>query len=131
MLAKLSWGRALAFYANAGPYFGYLLHAKEKTSGTSPIYADAKGDPLTIQGYPVPPQNFDATTDVTSSIKRFNFGATAGAGLAYPLSPKNKLFFDARFEYGFLNIQKYSEDGKNNTGNVLLSLGYSYCLGKK
>jgi hypothetical protein len=69
---------------------------KEKTSGTSPIYADAKGDPLTIQGYPVPPQDFDA-----------------------------------RFEYGFINIQKYSGDGKNNTGNVLLSLGYDYRLGKK
>ncbi len=131
ILARLSWGRTLAFYANAGPYLGYLLHAKEKTSGTSTIYADAKGDPLTIQGYPVPPQNFDATTDVTSSIKRFNVGATGGVGLAWPLTPKNKLFFDARFEYGFINIQKYSEDGKNNTGNVLLSLGYAYRLGKK
>jgi hypothetical protein len=50
---------------------------------------------------------------------------TGGAGIAKPLGARNRIFFDARFEYGFINIQKYKEDGKNNTGNVLLSLGYA------
>ena len=131
ILAKFSWGRTLIFYANGGPYLGYLLHAEEKTKGTSTIYADQKGDPLTIQGYPVPPQDFTANTDITSSIKRFNVGITGGAGLALPIDARNKLFFDARFEYGFINIQKSSADGSNNTGNVLLSLGWSYRLGGK
>jgi hypothetical protein len=125
VMARFSWGRTLIFYANGGPYMGYLLHAEEKTKGTSTIYEDAKGDPLTIQGYPVPPQDFTANTDITSSIKRFNVGATGGVGLALPLAPRDKVFFDARFEYGFINIQKSSVDGTNNTGNVLLSLGYS------
>jgi hypothetical protein len=125
VMARFSWGRTLIFYANGGPYVGYLLHAEEKTKGTSTIYQDTKGDPLTIQGYPVPPQDFTANTDVTSSIKRFNVGATGGVGLALPLAARDKVFFDARFEYGFINIQKSSADGTNNTGNVLLSLGYS------
>ncbi|HVU99355.1 MAG TPA: porin family protein [Puia sp.] len=129
ILAKLTWGTPWQFYVNAGPYAGYLLHAKEKTSGASLIYADPQGQqPLGTQYGPVPPQDFAATTDVTSSIKRWNVGVTGGIGVAKPLGTRNKIFFDTRFEYGFINIQKYKEDGKNNTGNVLLSLGYAYRL---
>jgi hypothetical protein len=130
ILAKFSWGRTLIFYADAGFYAGYLLHAEEKTKGTSTIYVDQKGDPLTVQGHPVPAQDFTANTDITSSIKHFNVGVTGGIGLALPLDALNKVFFDARFEYGFINIQKYSEDGSNNTGNLLLSLGWSHRFGK-
>ncbi|HEV3415035.1 MAG TPA: porin family protein [Puia sp.] len=126
ILAKFTWGRTLQFYADAGVYVGYLLHAEEKTSDSSTIYVDQKGTPLTVQGYPVPGQNFTANTDITSSIKRFNVGVTGGVGLALPLDAHNKVFFDARFEYGLINIQKYSADGSNNTGNVLLSLGWSH-----
>lgn len=130
ILAKFTWGRTLQFYADAGFYAGYLLHAEEKTKGTSVIYEDDKGQyPLTVQGYPVPAQDFTANTDVTSSIKRFNVGVTGGVGLALPMDARNKVFFDARFEYGFINIQKYSADGSNNTGNVLLSLGWSHRFG--
>jgi hypothetical protein len=130
ILAKFSWGRTLIFYADAGFYAGYLLHAEEKTKDSSSIYVDQKGTPLTIQGYPVPAQNFTANTDITSSIKRFNVGVTGGVGLALPLDAHNRVFFDARFEYGFINIQKYSEDGSNNTGNLLLSLGWSHRFAK-
>lgn len=127
VMAKLSWGKTLGFYVNAGPYVGYLLSAKEKTSGTSTIYEDSKGQmPLTVQGYPVPPQDFTSTTDVTSSIKRWNVGITGGAGLSWRLDRSDKLFLDARFEYGLINIQRYSDDGTNNTGNVLFSLGYAH-----
>jgi hypothetical protein len=131
IMAKLSWGKMFGYYVNAGPYLGYLLHAAEKTKGTSTIYEDPGGQvPLTEMGYPVPAQNFDANTDVTSSIKRFNVGVTGGGGVDWKLDPKDKLFFDARFEYGFINIQKYSVDGKDNTGNLLLSLGYAHRLGR-
>jgi len=33
--------------------------------------------------------------------------------------------FDVRFTYGLSNIQKYSENGKNHTGNLMMSMGYS------
>jgi hypothetical protein len=131
IMAKLSWGKMFGYFVNAGPYLGYLLHAAEKTKGTSLLYEDPNGQvPLTEQGYPVPAQNFDANTDVTSSIRHFNIGVTGGGGVDWKVDPKDKIFFDARFEYGFINIQKYSEDGKNNTGNVLLSLGYAHRLGR-
>ena len=126
IMAKLSWGNTFGWYVNAGPYLGYLLHAAEKTKGTSQIYEDPQGQ----EAVPYPAQDFTANTDVTSSIRRFNVGATGGGGIDWKVDPKDKIFFDARFEYGFINIQKYSEDGKNNTGNVLLSLGYARRFGK-
>jgi len=131
ILAKLHWGQTFGFYVNLGPYFGYLLHAEEKTKGTSTIYYDQAGtQPLQEQGYPVPPQDFTSNTDITSSLHRFNVGVTGGGGIDWKLGDRNKLLLDARFEYGFLNVQKYSEDGKNNTGNVLISLGYAHRFGK-
>jgi Outer membrane protein beta-barrel domain len=130
ILARLTWGKTWKFYVNAGPYLGYLLHAEEKTKGTSYIYEDPQGqEPLTVQGYPVPAQDFTANTNITSDIHKFNVGVTGGIGLAYPFA-RNEIFIDARGEYGLLNIQKSSVDGKDHTGNLLLSLGYSYRLGK-
>ena len=130
ILARLTWGKTWKFYVNAGPYLGYLLHAEEKTKGTSFIYEDPGGQvPLTVQGYPVPAQDFTANTNITSDIHKFNVGVTGGVGLAYPFG-KNEIYFDVRGEYGLINIQKYSVDGKDNTGNLLLSLGYSFRLGK-
>lgn len=131
ILAKFSWGRTLIFYADGGPYVGYLLHAEEKTKGRSIIYVDQQGDPLTVQGYTPPPQDLNDNIDITSSIRRFNAGITGGAGLAFPLDARNRVFFDARFEYGLINIQKYSVDGSNNTGNVLISLGWHHRVGGK
>lgn len=127
VLAKLHWGTTFGGYVNLGPYLGYLLHAEEKTNGTSRIYYDQQGTmPFQVQGQEVPPQDFTGNTDVTSSLHRFNAGVAGGGGIHWMLGPKNKLLLDARFEYGFVNIQKYSEDGKNNTGNVLISLGYAH-----
>ena len=128
VMAKYTWGMKFPFYINAGPYLGYLLHAKEKASGTSSIYLDKQGDPITIQGQPLPPQSFDTTVDVTSSIRRWNVGITGGVGIAWPLTPRNRIFLDARFEYGFINIQRYKQDGSNHTGNILISIGYAYGL---
>jgi hypothetical protein len=125
VLAKVTWGRLSGFYINAGPYFGYLLKGTEKTSGTSEIYADPHGQEVVDPQ----PTSFDANTNITSSIHRFNVGVTGGAGLFCHLDRNDKLFLDARFEYGLINIQKYSQDGSNNTGNLLLSLGYAHRFG--
>ena len=130
ILARLTWGKTWKFYVDAGPYLGYLLHAEEKTKGTSEIYEDPGGQvPLTIQGYNPGPQNFTANTNITSDIHKFNVGVSGGVGVAYPFM-RNMIYLDVRGEYGLLNIQKYSADGKDNTGNLLISLGYSYRLGK-
>jgi hypothetical protein len=125
ILARLTWGRSFKYYVNAGPYLGYLLHAEEKTKGSSYIYEDPGGtEPISPE-----PVDFTANTNITSDIHKFNVGVTGGIGISETFG-KNLVFLDARFEYGLLNIQKYSADGKDNTGNVLISLGYSYRLGR-
>jgi hypothetical protein len=126
ILARLKWGKAFKFYVNAGPYLGLLLHAEEKTSGSSYIYEDPQGN----QPISPSPVDFTSNTNITSDLHKFNVGVTGGIGISQSFGVRSLVFLDGRFEYGFLNIQKYSEDGKDHTGNVLVSLGYSYRFGK-
>lgn len=118
---------------NAGPYVGFLLGATQKTSGTSSIYIDQNETPLVMPGpngtfVPVPPQSFDASTGVTSSINKVNVGIDGGVGIILPLSGRSDISLDVRGLYGFTNIQRYSQDGTSHTGNLLVTLGYSYEL---
>jgi Outer membrane protein beta-barrel domain len=133
VLLKYTWGGdKLKFQGNFGPYFGFLLNAKEETSGTSLIYTDKNGTPLMVPVPPdyqqyvqAPPQSFDATTNIFDSIHNFNFGAAGGIGIIFPFGQVQQLNLDIRFTYGFTNIQVYPEDGKNHTGSLVISLGYS------
>src|SRR5208283_791611 len=126
-------GWQLQFQVNAGPYVGYLTSATQKTSGTSLIYVDKNRTPLTIpvppdytQSVQAPPQSFDANTDVTDSIHRLNAGIQGGVGIAFPVSDLQTLSLEVHGLYGLTNIQKYAEDGTNHTGNLLISMGYSF-----
>lgn len=125
----------MRFQVNAGPYIGYLLSATQKTSGTSMIYLDESRSPLMIPAPPnyaqtvqAPPQSFDAITDVMDSIHRFDGGIEGGVGIVVPLSEAQTLSLEARGVHGLTNIQKYAEDGTNHTGNLLISIGYSFVL---
>jgi len=123
----------LNFNLSAGPYVGFLLNATEKSSGTSSIYIDKNGTPLVMPdssgGFtPVPPQSFDASTDVTSSINKLNFGVAGGVGINLPVTGRARVSLDVRGLYGFTNVQKDSEDGTSHTGNLIISIGYSYEL---
>jgi hypothetical protein len=129
VLAKYTFGLGgFGLDVNAGPYVGFLLNATEKTSGSSQIYIDKTGTPLTIGGFQVPAQSFDANTDVTSSIHEVNFGIAGGIGIILPISGKASLSLDMRGLYGLRNVQKYAEDGTSHTGNLIISVGYSYRL---
>lgn len=124
--------RQIHVEVNAGPYFGFLVSATQKTSGTSLIYVDRNGTPLTFPLPPdythtvqAPPQSFDASTDVHNSIHRLNVGIEAGAGLFIPLWEAQSLSLEIHGLYGLTNIQAYAADGRNHTGNILISLGYA------
>lgn len=123
---------ALHFQVNAGPYVGYLVGATQKTSGTSAIYVDRNRTPLEIpvppdytQMAPVPPQSFDASTDVMDSIHRMNAGIEGGVGMDLDLTAAHTLSLEVHGLYGVTNIQRYAEDGTNHTGNLLVSLAYT------
>jgi hypothetical protein len=115
--------KSLSFYIDFGPYVGFLLNAKQKTSGNSKIYLDQQEtQPLTPLA-----QSFNANTNITSSINTFNFGLTGGIGFSQGIGV-GKIFLDARGAYGLISIQKHSSDGSNNTGNLLIDIGYSIPL---
>lgn len=129
ILAKFGWNLGpkspLRLYVDAGPFFGFLLSGKQVvTGGTQPLYMDDKG---TIK-LPVS-QNFDNTVDIKDQLNTFNFGVSGNVGLAY-LFGRNQVFVEGGGNYGFLNIQKGSANGKNNTGAATASIGYAYRIKK-
>lgn len=130
VLAKWEWGKTWKYYVNIGPYIGFLLSAKQKTSGQSQLYYDKEGtQPVTIQGQPLPPQDFDANTDVKSSLNKTNFGITGGLGITKNICKASELILDVRAADGLTTLQKDTEnDGKNHTGGLFITLGYSISL---
>jgi Outer membrane protein beta-barrel domain len=132
ILAKFGWNtdaqKKFRITVAAGPYVGFLLSAKQVTSGNSDIYLDPGGN----EALPFGAQSFDQTTDIKNQLNTTNFGIDGSVGVEYSLgaSHHGRIFFEAGGNYGFLNIQKGSANGKNNTGAATLMLGYAYKLGK-
>jgi hypothetical protein len=115
------------FFVDFGPFVGFLLNAKQKTSGSSIVYADrAETQAVTVdpQSGQVFPASFDASTDVTNSINPVNFGLTGGGGFSQIVS-SGEIFIDVRGGYGITVIQKNKQDGTSHNGNLLIDLGYA------
>lgn len=89
------------------------------------IYADPQGT------QPVSPsaQPFDANNDIKDQLNTFNFGFSANLGFAYHFN-KSNIFIEGGGNYGFLNIQKGTANGKNHIGAGTVALGYGYTFGK-
>jgi len=130
ILADLGWDLGhhcpWRFYVDAGPYVGILLSAKQVTSGSSPLYAD----PGKTQEIPGGPQSFDATTDIKDQLHKANFGIDGDIGISYSFGHSHSLFVQAGGNYGLLNIQKGTENGRNHVGAAVANLGYAYRFGK-
>lgn len=113
-------GHKISLFINGGPYAGYLLAAKNITSGSSNIYLDEN---MTLPLLPQP-ASFDQSTDIQSDLKKFNFGVQAGIGLSLTLPNGYKLLLTGGGNYGFSDIQKDKTNGQNNTGAATVALAY-------
>lgn len=128
VMAKFGWdlGQLSQFrlFADAGPFVGYLLSAKQVTSGNSNVYADPNGH----EQLPGGPESFDNTENIKDQLHHGNFGVDGDVGIAYKFGKDmhNKIFLEAGWNYGFINIQKGSQNGKNNTGAATVLMGYTY-----
>lgn len=125
ILAKFGWDFSkkspFRFYVDAGPFVGFLLNAKQVTTGSSYFYSDAAGTmPITPS-----PENLNNTQDIKSELHSTNFGFEGNVGFAYHLK-NSYVFIEGGGNYGFLNIQKGTANGKNNIGAGTASLGYAY-----
>ncbi len=107
----------------AGVYGGFLLRAKNVSSGNSIIYLDEQ---LTIP-VTADPENFDHTTNIKDDIKSFNYGIQGGAGVSFDL-PSGSLRIMAGGNYGLTTIQKDQANGNDHTGALTLTVGYLFNL---
>jgi hypothetical protein len=128
-LAKFTWSLGTkspcSIYVDAGPFGALLLSAHQVTSGSSIIYADeGMQQPLTQTA-----QSFDNKQDIKDELQKGNFGIEGDLGLAVNIKC-GKIFLEAGGNYGLLNIQKGTENGKNQTGAATVRVGYAYTLGK-
>jgi hypothetical protein len=130
---RFKLGSKVNFYLQAGPYIGFLINAKNITSGSSPVFVDDAGmisvDDILEQAKqpPVGPQSFDHTENITSDVHRFNFGGQVGAGFELMMK-SGEFFIEGGGNYGFLPIQKDEANGTNNTGAGTLTVGYLFFL---
>jgi hypothetical protein len=128
ILAKFGWNfkkSPLRIYVDAGPFVGFLLSAHQVTSGESQFYADPQGQ----QPLPGGPQSFNNTQNIKDQLHTTNVGVEGNVGLNYKFGLSN-IFVEGGFNYGFLNIQKGTQNGKNETGAATVAAGYSYWFGK-
>jgi hypothetical protein len=123
ILAKFSvpLGGHWKFVIDAGPYVACLLNAKTVTVDSSDVYYD----PQEKQDVGVGKQDFSSNENITSDVHRFNVGVQGGVGLQLALGTSRFLYFHVGGNYGFLNIQKYAEDGSNQTGAATIAIGYA------
>ncbi|MEO8713314.1 MAG: outer membrane beta-barrel protein [Parafilimonas sp.] len=115
----------VSLYLDAGPFVGLLVSAHQVTSGSSNIYAD-KGmqeniTQITQQGT----QSFDNTQDIKDQLHKGNFGIEGDVGFALNMKNK-KIFIEGGGNYGFLNIQKGTENGENHIGAATVRVGYAF-----
>ena len=126
LLVKMHFGEAPRCYVCAGPYAGFLLSAHQVTSGTAQLYYDKARQQPVVDGSDNPVSaNFDATTDVKSSLNSTNYGVQFGLGAGRHFG-SGEAFLDLRGELGLSNIQKDAVDGKNQTGALVVSAGYAW-----
>lgn len=127
-LAKLNFPfgtkSPVSFYFEVGPFGGLLVSAHQVTSGKSDVYADKNKQEniteITQQGE----QSFDNKQDIKDDLHKGNFGIEGDLGFAINAG-HSKLFIEGGGNYGFLNIQKGNENGKNHIGAATVRVGYA------
>jgi hypothetical protein len=129
ILAKLGWNlnktSPWRIYVDAGPFVGFLLYAHQVTSGQSQFYTDPGG----TQPLPGGPQSFNNDENIKNQLHTTNLGISGNVGLSYKVG-LGSIFIEGGGNYGFLNIQQGTANGKNHTGAATVDIGYSYWFGK-
>lgn len=127
ILAKFGWNLSSSspwrLYVDAGPFVAFCVSAKQVTTGSSEVYVDPSGQ----TALPVGAQSFDNTQDIKDQLHKANFGIEGNVGISYKIK-RSSIFIEGGGNYGFVNIQKGSANGKNNTGAGCVTIGYSYAL---
>ena len=106
------------WYADGGIFGGLLITAHASASGSSKIYLD-KEQTQPLGSVTV---NFDSTGNIKDQLHKGNFGIEGNLGLLYQLST-SVVFAEAGGNYGFIGLQKNSQNGINHTGALVFRIG--------
>lgn len=118
LLTRGTFGNKIRFYAEGGPYLGYLISAQavEKFNGTN----NGTGTPVT-----------PGKEDIKGSYKSTNIGATAGVGATYPINDKLGIGLSIRRSFGLVPISKgeylptfFSNNLKTNSTAIQLGVNF-------
>jgi len=102
LMLEMKTGDRQGLFLALGGYAGYRVRAKTATSGNSLIYLDPAGTQPVIPE----PVSFEANTDVSQEINRWNFGLCGAVGINWTFG-SGLAVLGARFNYGLSNIQAH------------------------
>lgn len=110
VLFRLTFGKKITYYFNAGIFMGYLISQKY-------IYHNIGFLP----------------SDHTSEYRSFDMGISGGIGFAIPVRNKFAISCELRNNLGLLNIAKGAvyNDGSIKTNSTNLLIGITYKIGMR
>jgi len=106
-------------YIDGGVFGALMITATGSTSGTSKVYYD-KSETQPVAPYPV---IFDSTGSIKNQLHAGNFGIEGNLGLLYQMK-STAFFIEAGGNYGFIELQKNSQNGINHTGALIFRIGF-------
>lgn len=126
----LNQNQRLKFFVQAGPFISFLVGAKQlvKTADLK-VYQDKAGQQQ------IPPEavaaffgtKLDTAINAKGELHKTNVGVQGAIGLSYNFGP-GKLFIEGGGNYGFIDMQKGAEHGKNRIGAATVALGYALSI---
>ncbi|HEV3222693.1 MAG TPA: outer membrane beta-barrel protein [Puia sp.] len=105
-------------YIDGGIFGGLLISAKASAAGSSKVYFD-KNETQQVGNVTV---QFDSTGDIKNQLRKGNFGIEGNLGLLYQMSSIS-IFTEGGGNYGFIDLQKNSQNGINHTGALIFRVG--------
>ncbi|MNU65562.1 hypothetical protein D3C71_548560 [compost metagenome] len=121
LLGKLTFGKKVQFFLNAGVYFAFLVDQNILSEGTSSLVWEG-------ENYY---NEFSSNNSIIDRYKRRDFGLIGGLGLGVPIKKHWYISLEAREVVGLLNLYnstKYKNPPTKNA-NFNMLLGISYKLG--
>ncbi len=106
------------FYFDGGLFGGLLMEAKASAAGSSKVYFD-KNETQQVGNVTV---EFDSTGNIKNQLHKGNFGIEGNLGLLYQFKTIS-VFAEGGGNYGFIDLQKNSQNGINHTGSLIFRIG--------
>jgi Outer membrane protein beta-barrel domain len=117
----LGTGDHWKLYVDGGVFAGLLTKADASAAGSSKVYLD-KEETQPLGSVVV---KFDSTGNIKNQLHKGNFGLAGNLGLQYQMTGYS-FFVEAGGNYGFVDLQKNSQNGINHTGALIFRVGFLF-----